>query len=61
LKLSVAHTWHAPVGTEPGLIYLGPEVDLSAMHVALSLGPLFRVAGQGGSAVLFSFGIGVRF
>jgi hypothetical protein len=61
LKLSVAHTWHDPVGTEAGLTYLGPEIDLSAMHVALSLGPLFRIAGNGGSAVLFSFGVGVRF
>jgi hypothetical protein len=61
LKLSVAHTWGSPVGTQPGLTYLGPEIDLSAMHVALSLGPLFRIAGDGGSAVLFSFGVGVRF
>jgi hypothetical protein len=61
LKLSLAHTWHAPVGTASGLTYLGPEIDLSAMHVALSVGPLFRVGGQGGAAVLFSFGVGVRF
>lgn len=32
-----------------------------AMHVSLSLGPLFRVAGAGGGAVLFSWGLGVRF
>jgi hypothetical protein len=30
------------------------------MHVALSLGPLFRVGGVGGSAV-FSWALGVRF
>jgi len=61
LKLSLARTWGSPVGTRPGLTYLGPEIDLSAKHVALSLGPLFRVGGAGGSAVLFSLGLGVRF
>jgi hypothetical protein len=61
LKLSLARTWGSPLGTEPGLTYLGPELDLSAMHVALTLGPLFRVGGEGGSAVLFSFGVGLRF
>ena len=61
LKLSLARTWGSPVGTRPGLTYLGPELDLSAMHVALSLGPLFRVGGSGGPAVLFSLGLGVRF
>lgn len=34
----------------------------SAKHVSLSLGPLFRVGGAGGgAAVLFSWGLGVRF
>jgi hypothetical protein len=62
LKLSLARTWGAPVGTQPGLTYLGPELDLSAMHVALTLGPLFRVGGGSrGDAVLFSWGLGVRF
>jgi hypothetical protein len=61
LKLSLLHTWGSPVGAEPGLTYLGPEIDLSAMHVGLSLGPLFRVGGDGGSAVLFSIGVGFRF
>jgi hypothetical protein len=61
LKLSLARTWGSPVGTQAGLTYLGPEVDLSAMHVSLTLGPLFRVAGAGGGAVLFSWGVGVRF
>lgn len=61
VKLSLARTWGSPIGTEPGLMYLGPEIDLSAMHVALTLGPLFRVAGGRGPAVLFSFGVGVRF
>lgn len=61
LKLSLARTWGSPVGTRPGLTYLGPELDLSAMHVSLTLGPLFRVAGAGGGAVLFSWGLGFRF
>jgi hypothetical protein len=59
--LSLARTWGSPVGTAPGLTYLGPEVQLSAMHVGLTLGPLFRIAGGHGPAVLFSFGVGVRF
>lgn len=61
LKLSLARTWGSPVGTQSGLTYLGSELDLSAMHVSLNLGPLFRVAGAGGGAVLFSWGVGVRF
>lgn len=61
LKLSLARTWGSPVGTRPGLTYLGPELDLSAMHVGLTLGPLFRVGGEGGPAVLFALGLGVRF
>ena len=61
LKLSLARTWGSPVGTQPGLTYLGPELDLSAKHVSLSLGPLFRVAGAGGGTVLFSWGLGFRF
>jgi len=61
LKLSLARTWGSPVGTRSGLTYLGPELDLSAMHVGLSLGPLVRVGGAVGPAVLFSWGVGVRF
>jgi hypothetical protein len=61
LKVSLARTWGSPLGTEPGLTYLGPEIDLSAMRVALTFGPLFRVGGSGGPFVLFSFGLGVRF
>jgi hypothetical protein len=59
--LSLARTWGSPVGTEPGLTYLGPEIHLSAMHVGLTFGPLFRIGGGAGPAVLFSFGVGVRF
>lgn len=61
LKLSLARTWGSPVGTRPGLTYLGPELDVSAMRVGLTLGPLFRVGGAGGPAVLFALGLGVRF
>jgi hypothetical protein len=62
LKLSLARTWGSPVGTGSGLYYLGPELDLSAMHVALTLGPMFRVGGgENGAAVLFSWGLGFRF
>ena len=61
LKLSLARTWGSSLGTPSGVTYLGPELDLSAMHVGLSLGPLFRVGGTGGGAVLFSWGLGVRF
>jgi len=61
LKLSLARTWGSSLGTPSGVTYLGPELDLSAMHVALSLGPLFRVGGVGGSAVALSWGLGVRF
>ena len=61
LKLSLARTWGSSQGNPSRVTYLGPEVDLSAMHVALSLGPLFRVGGVGGSAVAFSWGLGVRF
>jgi len=58
LRLAVAHTWGNPVGTEPGLTYLGPELDLSVIRVNLTLGVLFRVAGDGGSGALFSWGLG---
>jgi hypothetical protein len=61
VKLSLARTWGAPIGTEPGVTYLGPEIDLSAVHVALTLGPLFRVGGADGPGVIFSFGLGYRF
>ena len=61
LKVSVARTWGSPVGTEKGLTYLGPELELDAMHVALGLGVLFRVGGQGGAGTVFSWSLGVRF
>jgi hypothetical protein len=60
LKVSLARTWGSRGDTPDGLTYLGPELDLSAWHVALSLGALFRVGGGHGEGVLFSWGIGVR-
>ena len=41
-----------------GLTYLGPEADLSALRINLTLGVLFRVGGDGGSSALFSWGLG---
>lgn len=58
LRLALAHTWGNPIGTEPGLTYLGPELDLSVIRINLTLGVLFRVAGDGGSSALFSWGLG---
>lgn len=58
LRLALARTWGNPIGTEPGLSYLGPELDLSVIHVNLTLGVLFRVAGDRGSSALFSWGLG---
>jgi hypothetical protein len=60
LKLSVARTWGSPVGTEPDLTYLGPEVDFSIKHVGVNLGVLWRVSGHVGSTALFSWGLGAR-
>lgn len=58
LRLAVARTWGNPVGTNPGLSYLGPELDLSVLRIDLTLGVLFKVAGDGGSGALFSWGLG---
>jgi hypothetical protein len=60
LKLSVARTWGSPIGTNPNLTYLGPELGLSVMHVGLDVGVLWRVSGQGGSSAVFSWGLGLR-
>jgi len=59
-KLSLAQTWGNPVGTDPGLTYLGPELDLYVLRVGVNVGVLFRVAGDGGSSALFSWGLGLR-
>ena len=58
LRLSVARTWGHPIGTDPGLTYLGPELDLSVLRVNLNLGVLWRVSGPGGASALFSWGLG---
>lgn len=50
LRLAVAHTWGDPIGQPSGLTYLGPEVDLSVLRINLTLGVLFKVAGNGGSS-----------
>jgi len=60
LKLSLARTWGSPIGTDPGLTYLGPELDLYVLRVGVNLGVLWRVAGDGGSSPLFSWGLGIR-
>lgn len=58
LRASLVRTWGSPMGTEPGLTYLGPELDLSVLRVNLTLGVLWRVAGNVGSSALFSWGVG---
>ncbi len=58
LRLAVARTWGNPIGTEPGLTYLGPELDLSVKRINLTLGALFRLSGDRGSSALFSWGLG---
>ena len=59
LKAALARTWGSPVGTAPGLTYLGPELGISVLRVELSLGVLARVSGAGGRSVLFSWGLGI--
>jgi hypothetical protein len=61
LKLAYVRTWGSPWGTEAGVSYLGPELDLDIMSIVLSGGPLFRVGGAHGDRVLLSWGAGVRF
>jgi hypothetical protein len=58
LRLALARTWGHPIGTEPGLTYVGPELDLSVIRINLTLGVLFRVSGDRGSSALFSWGLG---
>lgn len=58
VKASLVRTWGSPIGTEAGLTYLGPELDLSIVKVELTLGVLWRVSGQGGKSALFSWGVG---
>jgi hypothetical protein len=58
LKASLVRTWGNPIGTEPDLTYLGPELDLSVIRINLTLGVLWRVSGHTGSSALFSWGLG---
>jgi len=58
LRASLARTWGSPIGTDPDLTYLGPELDLSIVKVNLNVGVLWRVSGQGGASTLFSWGLG---
>jgi hypothetical protein len=58
LRASLVRTWGSPIGTEPNLTYLGPELDVSVLRVNLSLGVLWRVSGSKGSSALFSWGLG---
>jgi hypothetical protein len=58
LRASVLRTWSSPIGTEPNLTYLGPELDLSVVRFTLTLGVLWRVSGQTGASAVFGWGIG---
>lgn len=58
LRASLVRTWGSPVGTEPGLTYLGPELDLSIVRFNLTLGVLWRVSGHSGASAIFGWGIG---
>ena len=58
LRVSLARTWGSPIGTEPDLTYLGPELDLSIIKINVNLGVLWRVSGHGGSSAVFSWGLG---
>jgi hypothetical protein len=59
LKASLARTWGSPIGTERGLTYLGPELDLSILRAELTLGVLWRVDGAAGKGAMFSWGLGI--
>jgi hypothetical protein len=58
-KLAIARTWGSPLGTNPGLTYLGPELDVYVLRVGVTLGVLWRVAGGAGSSALFAWGVGI--
>ena len=58
LRVALARTWGHPIGTDPGLTYLGPELDLSVLRIGLTLGVLFRIDGDHGAGTLFSWGLG---
>ena len=58
LRLAVARTWGNPIGTDPNLTYVGPELDLSVIRIGITMGVLFRVSGDHGAGALFSWGLG---
>jgi len=60
LRVSLARTWGSPIATEPGLTYLGPELELSGFHASLNLGILWRVSGEQGASTLFSWAVGIE-
>jgi hypothetical protein len=58
LRASLVRTWGSPIGTEPNLTYLGPELDLSIIRFTLTLGVLWRISGPAGASAVFAWGIG---
>jgi hypothetical protein len=58
LRASLVRTWGSPIGTEPNLTYLGPELDLSVLRFNLTLGVLWRLSGHEGASAVFGWGIG---
>jgi hypothetical protein len=58
LRAALVRTWGSPIGTEPGLTYLGPELDLSVLRVNITLGVLWRLSGHTGASAVFGWGIG---
>jgi hypothetical protein len=59
VRAAFVRTWGHPIGTEPNLNYLGPELDLAIRRLNVTLGVLWRVSGTGGHSALFSWGVGV--
>ncbi len=58
LRASLVRTWGSPIGTEPNLTYLGPELDLSIIRFTLTLGVLWRISGHAGASAVFAWGVG---
>jgi len=58
LRAALVRTRGNPRGTDPGLTYLGPELDLSVLKVGLTMGVLWRVGGHAGPSAMFSWGVG---
>ena len=59
-KASAVRTWGKTWGTESGLTYLGPELEL-AMFGRLSVGWLWRAGSSGGKKSMFTWGVGIGF